>query len=312
MRDTCGREVRTLRLAVTEACDLRCRYCMPEAGIVPHGTAMSAQELESVAIAAAQCGINKIRLTGGEPLMRTDIVDICQRIGRVEGIHSLCMTTNGTKLATLADGLYAAGVTRVNLSLDTLKPDRYREMTRGGDLHGVLAGLAAALAVGFERVKINCVLIGGINDDEIEDFVALTRTMAVDVRFIELMPMGECAQWPRERFISGDEVLRRCPDLQPIGIEGVANRFQLPEAKGAVGLIRPMSHAFCGDCDRIRITADGMLKPCLHSGQELPIRGLQGEALLTAIREGIGEKPATHHLQDSGTQTDRRMNQIGG
>ena len=312
MLDTFGREVKTLRLAVTEACDLHCEYCMPAGGLPSRGKPMSADELEAVVRAAARCGINKVRLTGGEPLTRPDIVEICERIGRLEGIGSLCVTTNGTRLAGLTEALRAAGVTRINLSLDSLSPQRYAQITRGGELARVLEGMEAALAAGFERVKINCVLIGGINDDEIGDFVQLTLHRALEVRFIELMPMGECAGWPMERFISAERVLKACPELQPIGNEGVAQRYRLPHSMGAVGLIRPMSHAFCGDCDRIRVTADGMLKPCLHSGAELSLRGLTGEALVQRMMEGIEGKPSTHHLHHGGSETDRRMNQIGG
>ena len=312
MLDQFGREVRTLRLAVTEACDLRCRYCMPQAGLPPRGEPLTADELVAIAQAAATCGINKIRLTGGEPLTRPDILPVCERIARIPGITSLCMTTNGTRLTAMAQALRNAGVTRLNLSLDTLKPERYRAITRGGSLEQVLAGLEAALAAGFERVKINCVLIGGVNDDEVLDFVALTVQKPVDVRFIELMPMGECVDWPTECFISADTVLEKCPQLMPIGGEGVAQRYRLADSLGAVGLIRPMSHAFCGDCDRIRVTADGMLKPCLHSGTEISLRNLTGQALIDGIARGIGEKPVSHRLEQSGTGTDRRMNQIGG
>lgn len=301
-----------MRLAVTEACDLRCRYCMP-AGEPPRALApLSRDELAAIAAAAAQCGINKIRLTGGEPLIRLDIVSICEAIGAIPGIRSLCLTTNGTRLAGLAKPLRQAGVARVNLSLDSLRAPRYAQLTRGGNLADVTAGLRAALEAGFERVKINCVLIGGVNDDEIADFVALTLAMPADVRFIELMPMGECLRWPKERFVSADKVLDTCPELAPTDTEGVARRYRLPGAKGAVGLIQPMSHAFCGDCDRIRVTADGMLKPCLHSGAELNLRGLTGRALVDRIAEGIGAKPPAHHLLDAGSETERRMNRIGG
>ncbi len=312
MLDACGREVKTLRLAVTEACDLRCRYCMPEGGLPPRGTPMTADELIAVAEAAAQCGINKIRLTGGEPLLRPDILEICRGIGRVEGIRSLCLTTNGTRLAALAGPLFEAGVRRVNISLDTLNAERYASLTRGGDLSVVLNGLEAALSAGFERVKVNCVLIGGVNDGEIRDFVALTRDRPLEVRFIELMPMGECTGWPKERFLSAGTVTDVCPELVSIPNEGVAQRYCLPGAAGTVGLIRPLSRAFCGECDRIRVTADGMLKPCLHSGQEISLRGLSGKELLQKITEGIGDKPASHRLNEDGTGTNRRMSQIGG
>ncbi len=312
MLDTFGREIRAMRLAVTEACDLRCQYCMPAQGQTSHGSMLTADELVAIVQAAAQSGINKIRLTGGEPLIRNDIVEICTRIGALESIHSLCITTNATRLAELALPLRKAGVTRLNISLDSLCAERYAEITRGGNLKDALAGLQAALTAGFERVKVNCVLMGGINEDEIVDFVALTQEQPLEVRFIELMPMGQCKAWPKERFISDEIVLKKCPDLIPIDTNGVAMRYRLPGAKGAVGLIRPMSHAFCGDCDRIRVTADGMLKPCLHSGTEINLRGLTGDALLAVIQQGIGAKPATHHLNETGTETNRTMNQIGG
>lgn len=312
MLDTCGREVRTLRLSVTAACDLRCRYCMSAEGFAQRGAPLSADELVAIATAAAKNGINKVRLTGGEPLLRPDIVDICARIARVEGIRTLALTTNATRLAALAAPLAAAGVSRVNISLDSLDAECYRTLTRGGDIAAVLQGLEAALAAGFARVKLNCVLIGGVNDGEIGAFVALTRTKPVDVRFIELMPMGECAGWPAACFLSADEVLRRVPELTPLQSEGVAQRYRLPDGLGTVGLIRPMSNAFCGDCDRIRVTADGMLKPCLHGAEELDLRGLSGAALEARIALGISGKPAAHHLRDGGTDTDRGMSQIGG
>ncbi|MDD3213367.1 MAG: GTP 3',8-cyclase MoaA [Eubacteriales bacterium] len=312
MLDSCGREVRMMRLAVTDACDLRCGYCMPENGTATCVTSLPIDKIVEIANAAAQCGINKIRLTGGEPLLRPDIVEICERIGKIDGIRTLCITTNATRLKELAVPLKNAGVSRVNISLDSLNPKRYAEITRKGTLQNALDGLHAALEAGFERVKINCVLIGGVNDVEIPDFVALTKTLPLEVRFIELMPMGECVNWPKERFISDDAVLQACPELMPITDEGVARRYRLPGAMGTVGLIRPMSHAFCGACNRIRVTADGMLKPCLHSGTELDLRALSGAALQARIAEGIGEKPPTHHLNDTGTETCRRMNQIGG
>ncbi len=312
MLDTCGREVRALRLSVTEACDLRCLYCMPEAGLPARGASLSDGELLAIVEAAVRCGVNKVRITGGEPLLRSGIAALCGRIARVQGIGTVALTTNGTRLAPLAAALRQAGVRRVNISLDSLNPARYRELTRGGDLNAVLAGLHAALAAGFERVKVNCVLIGGVNDGEIAEFVALTQEQPVEVRFIELMPMGECARWPQERFVSAETVLLRVPALTPCGAEGVAHRYRLPGALGTVGLIRPMSDAFCGDCDRIRVTADGKLKPCLHSGVELDLRGLTGEALWRRIAEGIGEKPSAHALGGAGSETDRGMSQIGG
>ncbi len=312
MLDTYGREVRTLRLAVTETCDLRCRYCMPEKGLPTRSEPLSQDELVEIARAATQCGIQKIRLTGGEPLFRPDLLEICQRIAQIDGIHTLCLTTNGTRLAALARPLREAGVKRVNVSIDSLNVSRYAEITRGGSLPNVVKGLEEALQAGFERVKVNCVLMGGINDGEINDFIELTKFKPLEVRFIELMPMGECSQWPEERFLPAEKVLYTCPMLDRIDDEGVTERYRLKDAVGTVGLIRPMSHMFCGSCDRIRVTADGMLKPCLHSAMEMSLRGLSGKELEKRIIEGINAKPATHHLNETGTQTKRSMCQIGG
>ena len=266
MEDTFGRNIRYLRLSVTELCDLRCRYCMAEEGICKRGheELCSFEELREFTAAAAVLGVTKLRVTGGEPLVRRGIVELCAMLRTVPGIEELCLTTNGTRLEQLAAPLKAAGVDRLNISLDTLRPERYREITRTGKLENVLRGIEAAERAGFENIKLNCVLLGGMNDDEIGDFVRLTAKKPWQVRFIELMPMGVCAAWPPERFLPAQEVLSRVPELRPAGRSGVAQLYRLPGAAGMVGLIEPMSCAFCADCTRIRITADGKLKPCLH------------------------------------------------
>ena len=231
----------------------------------------------------------------------------------LSGIEELCLTTNGTRLEQLAAPLKEAGVDRLNISLDTLRPERYREITRTGKLENVLRGIEAAERAGFENIKLNCVLLGGMNDDEIGDFVRLTAKKPWQVRFIELMPMGVCAAWPPERFLPAREVLSRVPELRPAGRSGVAQLYRLPGAAGTVGLIEPMSCAFCADCTRIRITADGKLKPCLHSDAELALRGLSGAELEAAIRRGILMKPARHRMDETGvTETHRGMFAIGG
>lgn len=315
MNDPLGRTIDYLRLSVTELCDLRCAYCMPEAGIEKrdHGAICSFEELSEFARAAVSLGVKKLRVTGGEPLVRPGIVDLCAMLRAIDGIEELCLTTNGVKLASLAAPLKAAGVDRLNISLDTLRPARYRAITRVGSLEAVLRGIAAAEAAGFENLKLNCVLLGGVNDDEIEDLVRLTLEKPWQLRFIELMPMGVCASFPRERFLPARTVLDRVPALEPIGTSGVAKLYRLPAARGTVGLIEPMSCAFCADCTRLRITADGRLKPCLHSREEFPLRGLHGEALREALRAGIAAKPARHELtRDGVTKTPRDMNEIGG
>lgn len=315
MNDVLGRSITYLRLSVTELCDLRCRYCMAEEGVQKrqHGVLCSFEELRDYAHAAARLGVRKIRVTGGEPLARRGIVELCAMLRAIPGIEELCLTTNGTRLPQLALPLRQAGVDRLNISIDSLCPERYRAITRIGELENVMRGVEAAEKAGFRQLKLNCVLLGGVNDDEIGDFVALTREKPWQVRFIELMPMGICAAWPRERFLPAQAVLDRVPELRPAGQSGVAKLYRLPGAPGTVGLIEPMSCAFCRDCTRIRITADGKLKPCLHSDAEVPLRGLTGEELEQAIRRGILMKPERHHMDETGrTETHRGMFEIGG
>lgn len=315
MRDSCGRTIDYLRLSVTDLCNYRCQYCMPPEGVEKrlHSDILSIEELAEIAAAAVRCGVKKIRLTGGEPLVRRGLPDLCRMLRAIPGLAELCLTTNGSLLPQLARPLRDAGVDRLNISLDTLRPDRFRTITRLGELSQAWEGIEAAEAAGFSQLKLNCVLMGGINDDEIEDFVNLTKTHPWQVRFIELMPMGVCAGWDRRAFLPVETVRQRCPDLEAVGAEGVASCYRLPGAAGTVGLIAPMSHVFCGDCSRIRITADGKLKPCLHSGEEIPLRGLTGEDLVQAVRQGIARKPERHHLERrGGSETRRSMNEIGG
>lgn len=312
MKDNCQREITYLRLSVTDLCNLRCRYCMPAEGVAKkqHSEICSVEELVEMAAAAADCGVTKVRLTGGEPLVRRGIVDICRGVAALPGVREVDMTTNGILLPELARPLREAGLHRLNVSLDTLRPDRYAHMTRLGRLEDALAGLRAAVDAGFTGTKLNVVLMAGCNDDEIEDFVALTAEYPLEVRFIELMPMGQADAGV---YLPGDTVLERCRSLVPAEPSGVARRWRLPGGKGLVGLIEPMSHRFCDSCDRIRITADGRLKPCLHSSQEIILRGLHGEELRQAVREGIAAKPERHHMAEEGrSQTARNMNEIGG
>ncbi|MBR6259700.1 MAG: GTP 3',8-cyclase MoaA [Oscillospiraceae bacterium] len=313
MKDDFGRNIRYLRLSVTDLCQMRCLYCMPAEGVqkLEHDSILTVEECIEVCRVCAELGVNKIRLTGGEPLVRRGIVDICRGIARIPGVEELCITTNGLLLPKYAADLKAAGVTRVNLSLDTLDPEKLRRITRTGNVTDVLAGLEAAEKY-FGHTKINSVLIGGINDD-ITDMVALTRDRDIEVRFIELMPIGECSDWPEERFVSAEAILKRVPQLEYIGDKGVSMLYQVPGWKGRVGLIRPMSHKFCSACDRIRITADGKLKPCLHSATEIPLKGLHGEELKNTVASAIKAKPQSH-LMDETHHSDslRGMSGIGG
>lgn len=314
MQDGSGRTIDYMRLSVTDLCNYRCRYCMPEEGVCkrPHGDILSVEELAEIGSAAVRCGIKKIRLTGGEPLVRRGILDICRQLRAISGLEELCLTTNGALLPELAKPLREAGVDRVNISLDTLRPDRFAAMTRMGRLSDVLDGIKAAENAGFRDLKLDTVLIGGFNDDEIGDFLALTQKHSWEVRFIELMPMGPCAAWDSSCFLPVDVVLKSNSTLQKIDSRGVALRYRLPGAPGTIGLISPISHDFCAACRRIRVTADGKLKGCLHSREELPLRGLHGKALEAAIQQGILQKPRRHHLVERSSDTPRTMNQIGG
>ena len=314
MIDQYGRTIDYLRLSVTDLCNYRCQYCMPADGVEkgPHGAVLSVEEYGEIARAAVKLGVRKIRLTGGEPLVRRGILDICQTLRAIPELKELCLTTNGSLLPELAKPLQEAGVDRLNISLDTLRTERFREITRRGDLEDAFAGIRAAEDAGFQNLKLDTVLMGGVNDDEIEDFLSLTKEHPWEVRFIELMPMGPCAAWPKERFLPVTEILNRFPALEEIEPNGVARRYRLPGAMGTVGLITPMSHEFCGACRRIRVTADGKLKGCLHSREEISLRGLHGRELEDAILRGILQKPKGHHLTEHASDTPRTMNEIGG
>ena len=314
MRDGYRRDINYLRLSVTDLCNLRCVYCMPAGGVEKrrHEDVLTVEELEEIAQSAGRCGIRKIRLTGGEPLVRRGIVDICARTAAAPGVEEVCMTTNGLLLPKMAAELRRAGLKRVNISLDTLSPERYRELTRVGNIEDAVAGLRAALD-NFETVKINAVLIGGSSEPEIRQMVNITKDTPLELRFIELMPIGECAHWPKERFLANSAVLEAVPELEPCGTSGVARLFTLPDAKGKVGLISPLSSHFCPECNRIRVTPDGRLKPCLHSAQEIELRGFHGAELDAKIRFGICAKPMRHHLSAaSPSESLRGMSRIGG
>lgn len=315
MFDSYGRRIRYLRLSVTDLCNCRCVYCMPACGVpkLQHSQILSFEEMRDIVVTAASLGVTKVRITGGEPLVRRGVVDLVRMVAQVPGIREVDMTTNATLLAPVAGQLREAGLSRLNVSLDTLDPDRYARITRRGSLDDALAGLRAARDAGFRNTKINCVLLGGVNDDELRPLAQLARDHDLTVRFIELMRMGECANWPASRFVSADEVLRAVPELRPVGEQGVSELYHAEGWQGRVGLIRPMTHRFCGDCDRIRVTADGKLKPCLHSAAEVGLRGLSGDELVQAIRAGIQAKPQGHRMQNGrASDSARAMNEIGG
>ena len=315
MKDRYGRTIKYLRLSVTDLCNCRCVYCMGENGVprLPHSAILSFEEIEEIVRAAVSLGVTKVRLTGGEPLVRRGIDELVRRLRGIEGVEELAMTTNGARLAEYAEALEEAGLDRLNVSLDTLDPEKFRRITRIGELRDTLDGLDAARRAGFERIKLNTVLMGGVNDDEIAEIAALAKDGAFDVRFIELMPIGECTDWDRRRFLPAERVLEYLPKGERVPSDGVAELWRPAGFRGTVGLIRPLSHRFCADCDRIRVTADGCLKPCLHSAREIPLRGKHGEALVRTIAEGMQTKPREHHMADGHASESRRgMNRIGG
>lgn len=314
--DRYGRQITYLRLSVTELCNLRCRYCMPEEGLrkKAHADMLTEEEMVSAVAAAASLGIKKLRITGGEPLVKRNILSICRRCAQTEGIREVCLTTNGALLPTLAAPLREAGVSRVNISLDTLNADKYASITRCGTLESALNGIHAALEAGFDRVKINAVLMGGVNDDEIRPLAELTRRWPVDVRFIELMPMYDGGFAP-EAFLPVKAVLSALPELESAAQDGgVARLYRLPGAQGRVGLISPVSDHFCTACSRLRLTADGKLKPCLHSGEEYPIKGMSFSEMQEQFRRAILAKPSCHEVLSAreSSRAGRDMNQIGG
>ena len=317
MIDRLGRNISYLRISITERCNLRCRYCMPEDGIckLKHEDMMTEDEIIMAVEAAAELGITKLRLTGGEPLVKKNIVSICRRAAAVEGIQEVCLTTNGILLPKLAKPLKEAGVERINLSLDTLDPEKYAYITRIGKLEDFYAGLNAALDAGFQKLKINAVLIGGFNDDEIVPLAELTKQYPVDMRFIEMMPMYDSGDFNEASFIPNSRVLDQLPDAVPMPYDGgVAKLYRLPDALGNIGLISPVNVHFCSDCNRIRLTSDGKLKPCLHSGDEYSIRGLDKAGVKKIMEEVIWNKPAWHGDLDAQhrSRAGRNMNQIGG
>jgi len=272
LRDRHGRRINYLRLSVTDRCNLRCCYCMPPAGVpdVGHEGVLTYEELYLIARCAVNLGIEKIRITGGEPTVRAGLVDFLARLAKIPGLRHLTLTTNGILLEQMAAGLFRAGVQRINVSLDSLNPRTFTRITRGGDLKRVLAGLDAALAAGFPPPKINVVIMRGINDTEILDFVELTRFLGCSVRFIEYMPVVREAGWQRFSF-TGQEVLQQISAHYPLetvdkgAYAGPSQDYRIPGASGSIGIISAVSCNFCNNCNRIRVTARGRAKGCLFS-----------------------------------------------
>ncbi len=317
MKDKHDRQINYMRVSLTERCNLRCRYCMPEDGIEKksHDDMLTEDEVINAVKAAASLGIKKIRYTGGEPLIKKNILSICERTSQIEGINEICITTNGILLPKLAKPLKDAGVSRLNLSLDTLNEEKYAYITRRGELKTFMDGLHAALDAGFEKIKINAVLIGGFNDNEIRDLAELTMKYPVDMRFIEMMPMYDSGDFDEKAFIPYKRVLEVIPELERVPKDGgVAKLYHIPGALGNIGLISPISAHFCSDCNRIRLTADGKVKPCLHSSDEYSLKGLDPDGMRKVLEDAIYHKPSWHGELDAKNRSKagRNMNEIGG
>jgi len=291
---------------------------MPAEGVdkLEHSCILTEDEMVDAVKTSALLGINKVRITGGEPLVKKNILSLTERISKIDGIKEVCMTTNAIGLDKIAKDLKNAGLNRLNISLDTLDPDKYRNITRRGELEDCMRGIISAIDVGFDKIKINSVLVGGFNDDEIEDLCNLTVKYPVDVRFIELMPMLDSDEFDQSAFIPYTKVLDVMGDkLSPVEKDGsVAKLYTLENALGHVGLISPVSSHFCNECNRIRITADGKIKPCLHSPGEYSIKGMDLDEMTKAIKEAILLKPQWHGQLDfeNKSQANRTMNKIGG
>ncbi len=326
MRDGFGRRIEYLRISVTDKCNLRCVYCMPEEGLpwLRRAELLRYEEIEEIVSVMAGMGLRRIRITGGEPLIRRDIAVLVRGIAAIPGIEDIALSTNAVLLPLMADELHAAGVTRINVSLDSLRPDRIDAIARRPGSHRqILDGLAAAERVGFEPIKINTVIMRGRNDDEIEDFARAILERPWHVRFIEVMPVGENLAVSADEYVPALEMLgrlRSIGELEPVAGpagNGPATYFTFPGAAGTVGVITPMSHNYCDRCNRMRLTADGKLRPCLFGDIETNLRDplRKGEPLAPLVEHTLRIKPERHFLvrgSAAGSGGLLALSQVGG
>ncbi len=324
--DSFGRVHTDLRISVTDRCNLRCVYCMPEEGVtwLPRSDILTFEEIERIASVAHRLGVDSVRLTGGEPLVRAGVTDLVARLGRI-GFADLSMTSNGTGLARLAPALAEAGLKRVNISCDSLRPDRFAAIRRRGTLATVLEAIDAAENAGLTPVKMNVVVIAGLNDDEIVELAGFSRDTGRMVRFIEFMPLDADESWERDKVVAGEEILRRINDVWPLEPASErtcdpapADRYRFLDGRGEIGVITSVSRAFCGTCNRLRLTADGAIRNCLFANGEHPVRDLLrsggSEAdLEMLLRRAVWDKRAGHGINDPAfLRPARSMSMIGG
>jgi GTP 3',8-cyclase len=327
-QDGFGRTIDYLRISLIDHCNLRCVYCMPLSGLqfARSDELLSPAEIERIAHVALDVGFRKVRLTGGEPTLRPDLVEIVERLGRLSGLQDIAMTTNGILLPRLAKTLVHAGLRRVNIHVDTLHPGRLQRIMRFGTVQEIWAGIEAAEAAGLQPIKLNCVVTRGYNDEDVVELARLTVEREWHVRFIELMPLGggECARTAVSHYVSNVETRRRIeeglgtlallPDQHPAD---ESQNFRLPGAHGVVGLISPVSQPYCGNCNRMRLTADGKFHLCLLNDDELDLRralrdGCDDEVIRTVLLRAVAGKPTGHHLKLGISTEDRNMYQLGG
>jgi cyclic pyranopterin phosphate synthase len=330
MDDLFGRKIDYLRISLTPRCNLRCVYCLPPQnppGLSDRNRLLSPGEIVLIVEAAAELGVRRVRFTGGEPLLRQELIEIVARVAEIPGIEDISLSTNGILLEKKAKQLAEAGLNRVNISLDTLNAEKYHCMTRGGDLARVWRGIQAAEDAGLAPIKLNTVVVGGINDDEILEIASLTRENPWQTRFIELMPFVRPRDWgigispDQIRVIKEDQILSKLAKLNlvPAGApdgHGPARYYRIPNSMGRIGLITPSSNHFCGSCNRLRVTADGFLRPCLLHDEEINLRdGFQStESIKELMRTAVLQKPRGHALREQKTPNLQvhQMAQIGG
>jgi GTP 3',8-cyclase len=325
--DRFGRTHTDLRISVTDRCNIRCFYCMPAENVrfKPRSEILTFEEIERFVQVVARLGIRKLRLTGGEPLVRRDLSRLVARLARVPGIDDLALTTNGILLAEQAADLKAAGLARLNVSLDTLNPETFERISRRQGLERVLAGIEAARQVGFEKIRLNAIAIRGVTEPEIVPLARFARELHVELRFIEFMPLDADAKWDNAQVLSGDEILRAIEagvgPLEPLPVENPhqpATDYRYRDGGGRVGFINPVTHPFCGDCNRLRLTAEGQVRNCLFSIEEWDARrllrgGATDDDLAELVRACVAAKRAGHGINsDEFLKPERAMFQIGG
>ena len=330
MIDGYNRNINYLRISITDRCNLRCSYCMPKEGVsaVGHEDVLKYEEILRIVRIAVKLGITKVRITGGEPLVRRGVVDFIARLSDIAGLTDISLTTNGILLAPFAEPLFAAGIKRINISLDSLNEAKYAKITRGGELSAVLRGIEAVYQAGLQPIKINTVVIKGVNDDEILDFARLTLHKPFQIRFIELMPMGQAGLGSADQYISNDVIMERIKSVYRLeprgegknGTDGPARMFKIKGGVGEIGFISPLSHLFCESCNRLRLTADGHLRACLLQDKDVGLRealrnGCRDEELELLMSGLIAAKPGQHEIGGDKNQVKKcakEMSAIGG